>query len=442
MSIDSLRLIGRQVGARLRDARLAKNYTQSQLARPDFSVSYISAIERGQIQPSLRAIQILANKLEINATDLLPESESPVSEASSAEKRAQEDQLEIGLLEAQIAMHQGQPEQAIGLLRNLALQKEELHRESAYRSLLGWAYLESDSVQEGEQLLAGTLRERDLAHPLYPRLLDLQMAAYTAMHNTEQAVQLEQVIIAYLDANPSINPFLRARLYSRLAQHYTRLGQSERAEAMLRQTLRALEVQKTQQRHIATCRQLSEAYRERGEERLAALYRCRWELLETQARLFSLRRDIQHRLGYIVLKLGLDEAYASFERAVQEAVARRDPLAQASAHVHLAHWFLARGEEAQAEPHVQEAQRLASGETVIAADVQFLLGDLAYRRQDYPTADYYIEAGLAMLERLREGEELIERLTQYARLLEERGLINEAILYWKRAYEKREKGSL
>ena len=39
--------IGQTVGIRLRAARLARKLTQSQLAQPDFSVSYISAIERG-----------------------------------------------------------------------------------------------------------------------------------------------------------------------------------------------------------------------------------------------------------------------------------------------------------------------------------------------------------------------------------------------------------
>src|SRR5579885_1634329 len=150
MSVDSLRLIGRQVGARLREARLAKNYTQSQLARPEFSVSYISAIERGQIQPSLRALQILADKLEINSTDLLAEPEPSATEPSPVEKRArEEDQFEIGLLEAQLAIHQGQPARAIELLQNLAAQEGEVWRASSYRSLLGWAYLETEAVQEG-----------------------------------------------------------------------------------------------------------------------------------------------------------------------------------------------------------------------------------------------------------------------------------------------------
>ncbi|HET7641168.1 MAG TPA: helix-turn-helix transcriptional regulator, partial [Ktedonobacteraceae bacterium] len=62
---------GQAVGAKLRAARKAKKYTQGQLAAPDFSVSYISAIERGQIQPSLRALEILAHRLDLSSTDLL-----------------------------------------------------------------------------------------------------------------------------------------------------------------------------------------------------------------------------------------------------------------------------------------------------------------------------------------------------------------------------------
>src|SRR5437660_10647848 len=66
-------MIGKNVGAKLRAARLAHNYTQGQLAAPDFSVSYISAIERGQIRPSLRALEILATRLGLSSTQLLPQ---------------------------------------------------------------------------------------------------------------------------------------------------------------------------------------------------------------------------------------------------------------------------------------------------------------------------------------------------------------------------------
>src|SRR5216684_9118833 len=76
--------IGQTVGPRLRAARLAKKYTQSQLASPDFSVSYISAIERGQIHPSLRALEILARRLGLSSTQLLPSQEQDGTKDTSS----------------------------------------------------------------------------------------------------------------------------------------------------------------------------------------------------------------------------------------------------------------------------------------------------------------------------------------------------------------------
>jgi len=87
--------IGKSVGERLRAARIARNYTQGQLAAPDFSVSYISAIERGQIHPSLRALEILATRLGIPSTQLLPNrAQSDVSSAGGGVER-EEDEEEL-----------------------------------------------------------------------------------------------------------------------------------------------------------------------------------------------------------------------------------------------------------------------------------------------------------------------------------------------------------
>src|ERR1700724_3739243 len=100
--------IGQSVGAKLRTARLAKKYTQGRLAQPDFSVSYISAIERGQIHPSLRALEILAIRLGLSSTDLLPQPSSnnanPGSPSSEAVQNAAD--IEVQFLEAQIAIWQ------------------------------------------------------------------------------------------------------------------------------------------------------------------------------------------------------------------------------------------------------------------------------------------------------------------------------------------------
>src|SRR5579863_7204467 len=96
--------MGQSVGAKIRAARLARRYTQSQLAAPDFSVSYISAIERGQIHPSLRALEILARRLDLSSTQLLPERSQSEHGVGIVAPPPLDDEIttELALLEAQI----------------------------------------------------------------------------------------------------------------------------------------------------------------------------------------------------------------------------------------------------------------------------------------------------------------------------------------------------
>ena len=96
--------IGKSVGEKLRAARIAQHYTQSQLAAPDFSVSYISAIERGQIHPSLRALEILASRLGLTPTELLPNRSQQEERLRFSANLAEqdEDEIEFTLLEARL----------------------------------------------------------------------------------------------------------------------------------------------------------------------------------------------------------------------------------------------------------------------------------------------------------------------------------------------------
>src|SRR5689334_16421462 len=134
--------IGKSVGEKLRAARIAQHYTQSQLAAPDFSVSYISAIERGQIHPSLRALEILAARLGMSSTQLLPNKTQQDDRASAAAalNEREEDEIELDLLDAQIQIFQDNPSVAITQLEQLSnrrLQRQHLLRQ---RYLLGQAY--------------------------------------------------------------------------------------------------------------------------------------------------------------------------------------------------------------------------------------------------------------------------------------------------------------
>src|SRR6266849_10821061 len=112
---------GLLVGAKIRAMRLAKKMTQSQLAKPDFSISYISAIERGQIQPSLRALAILAARLGLPSTYLLTvnTAEDTTDGSLLSGSRRLNEVIELELLEAEVAIQQDAIQEAIELLQQL-----------------------------------------------------------------------------------------------------------------------------------------------------------------------------------------------------------------------------------------------------------------------------------------------------------------------------------
>ena len=188
--------IGKSVGEKLRAARIAQHYTQSQLAAPDFSVSYISAIERGQIHPSLRALEILANRLGLSSTQLLPsraQQEDRLTAPLSITER-DDDEVELALLEAHIFIRQDSISQAITLLEKLSTKRFKRHQQLQHRYLLGWAYFKVAQFQECDYILTEAVAlVKDLnAHYLHLRILNLQAMTHAAMRNYAPALLAHQ----------------------------------------------------------------------------------------------------------------------------------------------------------------------------------------------------------------------------------------------------------
>lgn len=76
------------IGMRLKDARMAKNITQEELAEKiDVSVAYISRIERGSTHVNLKRLTDICNALDVSQGQILdgisPESDSYLNSAFS-----------------------------------------------------------------------------------------------------------------------------------------------------------------------------------------------------------------------------------------------------------------------------------------------------------------------------------------------------------------------
>ncbi len=110
-------------GRRLRQLRLARRMTQGELAGGRYSVSYISAIERGQARPSLGVLQWCADQLDIPLQELFPASRAATIPSGPAGQRMA--QAVYARLRAKVEASAGRHAQAQTLLAQLRTQSDD-----------------------------------------------------------------------------------------------------------------------------------------------------------------------------------------------------------------------------------------------------------------------------------------------------------------------------
>ncbi len=313
--------IGKTVGERLRAARIAQHYTQSQLAAPDFSVSYISAIERGQIHPSLRALEILAARLGLNATQLLPDRsrEDRLGTAFAAHEH-EDDEVALTLLEAQIFIKQDMAERAIARLEKMPTRRLKRSQQLRHRYLLGRAYLRAARLQDAEYTLSEALQmAKDLdAQYLHARILNLLALTCAAMSNHTQALMYHQLCLNLLEHALPEDPFFIMRVYLHMGQLHTHLENFTEAAAMFKRGLEEVEKFMQSQALVAAYRDNCQFYAAAKDYDLASQYAYMCLYLSGQESYAHLRSELYHFLGRALLRGDQERARRYLDGALQQ----------------------------------------------------------------------------------------------------------------------------
>src|ERR1700731_5048387 len=130
--------VAARVGTNIREVRTKLGMTQAQLAAPEFSISYISAIERGKIRPSLKALSILAKRLDVPLAFLLEGSPGGAAEARaegySPADSGPDQRIDVDLLQAFVLLQQHQYTRASELLTPILA--DRITTDQAYQLLL------------------------------------------------------------------------------------------------------------------------------------------------------------------------------------------------------------------------------------------------------------------------------------------------------------------
>jgi transcriptional regulator with XRE-family HTH domain len=222
---------GETIGERLKRLRLERGLSQRELAAPGVSYAYISRIEAGTRQPSVKALRRLAAKLGVTSDYL--ETGSSIDSGSARELRLADLELTIRL--------GGDAQAAEGSLRELVADADGAgDRVSARRARVALAAIEQErgaysaAVKQFERALEGETFDPVALADIYGELAH----AYSSAGRTHEAVALLERCLEELDDDDAT---LEARYGTLLSYALSDIGETARAEEVVQRLLDRME---------------------------------------------------------------------------------------------------------------------------------------------------------------------------------------------------------
>jgi transcriptional regulator with XRE-family HTH domain len=229
---DTTPAAGETIGERLKRLRLERDLSQRELAAPGVSYAYISRIEAGTRQPSVKALRRLAAKLNVSADYLETGSDLDATE-----------QRELQLTDLELAVRLGDHvdvEERLEALRTDADSAGDRAAASRARVALAQLALEAGTYGRAvallEEAVAGESFSPADRFDIYANL----GRAYAAGGRPERAVELfEECMSGVGDAGG--DPSLEARYATLLSYALSDMGEIARAEQVVREALDRVE---------------------------------------------------------------------------------------------------------------------------------------------------------------------------------------------------------
>jgi tetratricopeptide (TPR) repeat protein len=342
------------VGERVRRLRRERGLSQRELSGPGVTYAYISRVEAGARNPSVKALRLLAEKLGVTADYL----------ERGTDVRGSE-------------------------LRELQLTELELR-----------IRLDDDvALDELERVLAEAIAQADGPAVARARVA-LGLAAANRSDHDETTDQLEAALATEL-----VNPVARPDAYVTLGRAYAARGRARAAVALFERVLAELEELAPQDEglRVRFTTYLSFALTDAGDLARAQAV-VREAVAESSPDVDPYTRV---RLYWSLGRLAIEQskplaALDSFRRAITLLEATEDTLHLARAHLNCMQALLDANELAQAETHLEQALRLLGpfpGDDDLAV-IRLMQAMLAAKTGDHEAAERYGSEGLLLAREL------------------------------------------
>jgi tetratricopeptide (TPR) repeat protein len=443
--------VATRVGKNIREVRTKLGLTQAQLAAPEFSISYISAIERGKIRPSLKALSILAKRLDVPLTFLLEGSPEGVKEAQavgySPADAGPDQKVDVDLLQAGVLVQQRAYKDAGTLLA--PIQPEKITMDQAYRLffLRGQIHLGVQEYQEAVVDLRAAVTQGEGLNDIeyIERARNLLGRAYFSLYNYTLAMENHLRCYNAVENHQILDPVFALDVYNNLASDYFRHGDLEKAVSFYRQALDILEGMSHDARSFAQkYMEIGQSYKSLGKLNVARDYLTRslaiYEMYDEQ-RLEGLSHQ---RLGKALEKQNdLDGAEREYRTAIEISQSLEDAVTSSLCHTSLAELLLKCGKLVEAEEEAHRSLEFARAGQDVQTQGQALmaLAQVRHQAEDFTEADKLFQQALELLDASQSHELAASAYFRYANLLEKRNEVQKSLSSIKKAYEHQRLGN-
>ena len=406
----------KEVGRRLREARLRAGLSQRDLSFPGCSPAYISRIEAGDRIPSLQLLREMGQRLGV--------SEDYLATGARAPRSVDRNPL---LVDAEVALRLDEHELARSLYQEaLEAARDNFTRADALEGLGNVAFRRGEP-REAIRLLTRSYELSRTAPADRPSTTEILARSHAALGETDVSISLLEVCLErFRQENDPVN---QVRFAVLLGYAFTDVGRFNEAEAILAE---GLEAGRGVKDPITRARLYWSQARLRGEQgrsELAAQYAHKaLEILRTTEN--SLFIALTHELlASLYNDLGRsDEALTLLDEGWPMLAASATPIQIAHYRIEEARARAALGEKEEAAAVAMEAVG-ALGETQPqdAGRAYSLLGEIFADLGETARANELLELAIEILEAQPPNRFLVAAYKRRASLLREEGKVDEAI---------------
>jgi transcriptional regulator with XRE-family HTH domain len=429
MQPDPLPAAGETIGQRLKRLRLERGLSQRELAAPGVSYAYISRIEAGTRQPSVKALRRLAAKLGVTADYL--ETGSDLDQAAERELRLADLELAVRL--------QGDEASEQPLVELAAEAGAAGDHDVALRARFALASLAQNrgDHKRAVELLETTLAEHEPSPLEWVDFYGELGRAYAASGNSDHAVELYEHCLHLVSNSAQPNPTLEARYATLLSYALSDVGDLPRAEQVVKDALERMRDTEDSYMRVRLYWSLARlAHAENKPAMALANTRKAIALLEATEDGLNLARAHLLAAAITITRRDADEATAHLD-AAERLLGRSPSFADAAALlVKRAQVAALRGDGDDAVTLSREAiAELGNEHPDHLGAAYAALGEGLGLQGEHAAADEAYRRAVDLLEEQRQWREGSETCRAWASLLQSSGRERQAITVLERAAE-------